>query len=405
MKGEVVRPSHIALVWQRFLPYHIARLRRLSRFCGEQGIRLTAIEVAPDDATYGFPESIRDSEFEWIRCLEGISYNKLPATEIHQRVLSILLGLAPQVVFAPATPFPEGMAAVSYRNRTTARVIVMDDAVEFAVNRNPFKELVKRLVHQNVDGVFIPAPSHRNYFLRLGFPPERIVYGVDAVDNDYFRDKAAEARASSDDFRKALGLPDNFFLFVGRLLPRKGLDTLLHTFRDYRSTQGIAGWDLVLVGKGEFNYQNVASIQGIHFLGPHYGEDLAHIYGLARALIVPSLKDPWGLVINEGMAAGLPILASLGCGATQTLIEEGVNGWAFAPEDTQHLTTLMARMSNLSETVLKSFGLASQEIISRWSLDRFVEGVVAATGIPRRKRGGFLPNLASSIWKGKIAVR
>lgn len=398
-------PSHIGVIWQRFLPYHIARLGRLSQFCRDHGIRLTAIEVAAQDDTYGFPDSDMEFNFEWVRCLNDISYNQVSATEVHQRVLSVLLELGPQVVFAPATPFPEGMAAITYRNRTSARVVVMDDAVEFAVNRNPFKETVKRLVHQNVDGVLIPAPSHKRYFLKLGFPAERVAYGLDVVDNDFFRIKAEGARAQDGTLRETLRLPLHFFLFVGRLLQRKGLSTLLLAFLDYQATLGAAAWDLVLVGKGHFKAFDMYGTKGIHLLGPRYGDELAQIYGLAKALIVPSLKDPWGLVINEGMAAGLPILASRGCGATSTLVEEGLNGWAFPPGDRRQLAALMGRMSSLNEDSLESFGRASQEIIRHWSLDRFAQGVAAAIGFPRREQAGALSNLVSAVWKGKIAVR
>lgn len=400
-------PLHVVIIWQRFLPYHRARIRQMQRRLTSLGHRLTAIEVASQDATYGFDLDAPQDDFAHICCFSGSSYHDHTAPEIHRTVLQLLTTLQPDVVFAPATPFPEGMAADSYRMISGCRRVMMDDAWEHSDQRGLLTIAMKRLIHRNIDGVFIPATSHQAYYERLGFPRERTVFGVDVVDNDYFCRHADHARKAAASIKAGLGLPEKYFLFVGRFLPRKGLETLLKAYDNYRAQADGNGWDLVLVGGGSHlsHIQALAAQSpGVHFAGVVTGEGLCHYYGLAQTLVVPSVLDPWGLVVNEGLAAGLPVLVSRGCGAAATLVSEGENGWTFAPEDIDELTTLLLRVSQLSATELQRMGERSREIISDWSLDRFADGVVQALSIPRREPGGLLADMAVRLWKGRVSV-
>lgn len=400
-------PLHIVIIWQRLLPYHRARIRQTQQRLAALGHRLTAIEVASQDASYGFDQYAGQENFTHICCLPGSSYHDHTANEIHSTVLQSLRALQPDVIFAPATPFPEGIAAVAYRLGAGCRSIMMDDAWEHTDQRGWLTSAIKRLIHRNIDGVFIPAPSHRTYYEKLGFPRVRTLFGVDVVDNDYFCCHAAAAWTAAAAIRHEYRLPEKYFLFVGRFLPRKGLETLLKAYCDYCAGTGSSAWKLVLVGGGPHLEQiraQAADTVGIHFAGVIKGEELCHYYGLAQALVVPSVFDPWGLVVNEGMAAGLPVLVSRGCGAAATLVVEGENGWTFAHEDTGHLTALMLRMSKLPTVELQRMGDFSRGIIADWSLDRFADGVIEALNLTRREPGGLLADMAVRLWKGRVSL-
>jgi glycosyltransferase involved in cell wall biosynthesis len=199
----------------------------------------------------------------------------------------------------------------------------------------------------------------------------------------------------------------NYFLFVGRFLPRKGVETLIEAYINYRQQEGQNPWGLVLVGDGQ-ELENIRSlsrdISGIVFAGPQFSDSLCEYYALARALIVPSTSDPWGLVVNEGMASGLPVIVSKGCGSAKTLVQEGENGWTFEPGDDETLTKLMIRASSFSSDALKEMGRKSQAIISEWSLDRFADGVLKAIEIPRRAPAGLISDMLTKLWKGRVRV-
>jgi glycosyltransferase involved in cell wall biosynthesis len=397
----------VVIIWQRFLPYHRARIRQAQLRLALLGHRLTAIEVASQDATYNFDRDDHKDNYEYICCFPDSSYNDHTAPEIHLTVRQVLMRLQPDVIFAPATPFPEGMAADVHRLTSNCRRIMMDDAWEHTDQRGWLTMAIKRLIHRNIDGVFIPAPSHLAYYVMMGFSRERVLYGVDVVDNEYFRHHADTARASAEAMRAERGLPEKYFLFVGRFLPRKGLEALVSAYSRYRTQAGVAAWSLVLVGGGPHleQIQTMAGHEkGIHFAGVITGTELCYYYGLAQSLVVPSVLDPWGLVVNEGMAAALPVLVSRGCGAAETLVKEGENGWTFAPGNNDELAVLMTRISELTDSDLREMGKKSQTIIANWSLDRFADGIVEALNLSRREPGGMLADMATKIWKGRVSI-
>jgi len=207
--------------------------------------------------------------------------------------------------------------------------------------------------------------------------------------------------------RKLHLLPSNYFLFVGRFLPRKGLETLIKAYSNYGKHVSEPPWSLILVGGGEY-FDHIRNLAGdaheIYFVGSKFGAELCDYYGLAKILIVPSVSDQWGLVVNEGMASGLPVIVSKGCGAATTLVREGENGWTFEPGDDETLTKLMVRASSLSSDTLKEMGRKSQSIVSEWSLDRFADGVLKAIEIPRRPPAGFISDALTKLWKGRVRL-
>jgi glycosyltransferase involved in cell wall biosynthesis len=396
----------VAILWQRFLPYHVARLLAVKRALERAGALLVPVEVASQDAAYGFPRTGLAELGSVVRVLGETSYHAHGAAEIHERVLACLERAAPDAVFCPATAFPEGMAGVRYRCQTGGRVVIMDDAWGTTDRRGSLTRAAKRCIHRNVDAAFVPAPSHAGYYRGLGFPDERIFFGVDAVDNRYFAEQAARARERAGELRASLGLPPLHFLFVGRLLPRKGVGTLLQAYAAYRAAAADP-WGLVLVGSGpdERRLRALAApIEGVTFVGPRYGGRLCEHYACAGALVVPSESDPWALVVNEGAAASLPLIVSGGCGAAATLVEEGANGWTFTPGAAPALAALLARMTELSDARRGEMGERSREIVSGWSTDRFAAGVLEALRVERRPSGGPIADALTRLWKGRVSV-
>ena len=400
-----LRCPHIVVIWQRFLPYHVARIRELRNKLTALGSRLTAIEIASQDLTYSFPSCTEG--IEHICCFPESVYQTRSASEIHGKVVEVLNDLKPAVIFAPATAFPEGMAAITYRCMSGARVILMDSAWEHTDRRGRLTRVVKRFIHRNVDGLFAPAPSHAGYYMDLGFPMERIVYGSETVDNGYFAFHSDEARRSAVALRQRRRLPENFFLYVGRFLRNKGLDILIQAYQRYYERCPGPPWGLVFVGSGaDLDRLSLISQDNarIIFAGSQYGRDLCVYYGLASAFVFPTRSDTWGLALNEAMAAGLPVLVSSSCGAARTLVKEGENGWTFNTREVEILSDLMLRMASLPQGVRAKMGETSRKIIADWSLDRFVAGVLQAMALPRRQQAGLLADFLTRSWHGRVSV-
>lgn len=116
-------------------------------------------------------------------------------------------------------------------------------------------------------------------------------------------------------------------------------------------------------------------------------DELPVYYGLASAFVHASATEQWGLVVNEAMASGLPVLVSNRCGCAMDLVKDGVNGFTFDPHNVEQLASLMFKLSTLNSLAgrseaktapLSTLGAASREIISSWGPERFADGLVRA---------------------------
>ena len=406
MTAPALSGKSVAILWTKFLPYHVARIRHLRKRLLEIGWRLTAIEVASKDALYPFPETPGVPGENYICLFSGKSYRALSASKIHAVVLRALSRLQPDVVFAPSTPFPSGMAAIKYCLVSDRLSVMMDDAWECSDRRGWIVSQAKTIIHNNVDVAFVPAESHASYYVGKGFPKERIVCSVDVVDNDFYARGAAAARSDEATLRAALGLPERYFLFVGRFIRRKGLTTLLEAYRRYSRAMSGNSWGLVLVGEGEdlrMHETMMAKYPLVKFVGGKFGEEICPYYALAGALVLPSEVETWGLVVNEAMASGLPVIVSKGVGAGRALVEEGRNGWTFEPGDAAALALLMERVATLSDDERRAIKVRSEESVGRYTLDTFADSAIRAANMPRRERRNLTANLLTKFWTGRIS--
>jgi glycosyltransferase involved in cell wall biosynthesis len=211
----------------------------------------------------------------------------------------------------------------------------------------------------------------------MGFPRERIWTGYDVVDNQAFADGAAAARSQADSMRDRLGLPDRYFLFVGRFAPEKNVLRMLEAYAKYRQVAGRRAWGLVLVGGGPLETELRARAQELRdvvFAGFQQGDAVPTYYGLASCLVLPSVSETWGLVVNEAMAAGLPVLVSQRCGCVPELVRPGVNGYVCDPLDTDGMARLMGEMSSDTANVTK-MGEASRQIVSLYTPETWAQNL------------------------------
>lgn len=202
-----------------------------------------------------------------------------------------------------------------------------------------------------------------------------IFMGYDVVGNSIFHPHKIKS------FSAPIKKP--YFLAINRFIAKKNLQFLISSFATYRQVVGISGWDLILCGDGNLRPQIELQISElgledcIHLPGFMKEDLLLSYFAHAGCFIHASIQEPWGLVVNEAMAAGLPVLVSNCCGCFEDLIIEGFNGFGFNPENQQELTQLMLKIS--SGTVdLQAMGQASLEHIQKFSPDYFAQGLLQA---------------------------
>jgi glycosyltransferase involved in cell wall biosynthesis len=202
------------------------------------------------------------------------------------------------------------------------------------------------------------------------------------VDNEYFTQGANEVRSKKAEVRRRYGLPENYFLASARFLEKKNLFTLLRAYATYRHNAGDNAWKLILLGDGPLRHGleiERAALKIEHdVLMPGFKQydELPGYYALANAFVHTSTTEQWGLVVNEAMASGLPVIVSNRCGCVPELVGEGVNGFTFNPDDAGQLGELMLRLSK--ESQLPAMGDVGRNIISDWGIERFGQGLSAA---------------------------
>ena len=219
------------------------------------------------------------------------------------------------------------------------------------------------------------------YAQTLGFAPSQSWRGYDVVDNEFFARAASSARERPSALLRDLGLPERVFLFVGRLSPEKNVPGLLDAMDTYTRRAGPGAWGLLLVGSGPDEAsieRRVRAQRGrVALLGFKQLPELAQLYAAAGALILPSTSEPWGLVVNEAMAAGLPVLVSDRAGSAYDLVFPGINGYVFDPACKESIVGAMLRLS--SEHVdRRAMGLASERIVANYTPETWATTVADA---------------------------
>jgi len=185
-----------------------------------------------------------------------------------------------------------------------------------------------------------------DYLVLHGANKECIAVGYNTVDLSLFMKESEICRqdGSLDKLREKF--PEKMILYVGRFLEFKRVDLLLEGLSQMKET----GWMCLLIGWGpteEKLKQRIAKgdLKGrVEFLDFQPPEELAKYYSLCRAFVLPSMWEPWGLVVNEAMACKAPVVISKGAGSAHDLVEEGITGFSYEYNDTQELGRILDRL-------------------------------------------------------------
>ena len=213
--------------------------------------------------------------------------------------------------------------------------------------RKGFKERVKQLIVGSFDGYFCFGTTSVGYLLQLGAPNSKILVRKSAVvDNEALLGVYQSAKTQQPQRAAQLQLRPRNFIFVGRLTEIKNLKMLLHSFKNL--TDDDQQWGLIFLGEGAQKTELMALADeidagGVRFLAGQPWHKVPQYLALADVLVLPSLSEPWGLVVNEAMVCGLPVVASRVCGCVPDLVIENETGFIFDPKNGAELTQKMQK--------------------------------------------------------------
>jgi glycosyltransferase involved in cell wall biosynthesis len=290
------------------------------------------------------------------------------------------------------------LAAGALAARVTAARLAFRTLPNFDAtsHRTWWREASKHLLFRSVDGVKVPGPGGAGLAARYGVPTDRASVVTQSIDVKHY----ARAMNMSDErrclCREKLGLGGCVFLFVGRLVPEKGLDVLLAAFRRLAAVEERADVSLLIVGDGfeEDRYHAVAAdLPRVHFAGFVQPAELPDWYGLADCLVLPTYGDSNGLVVEEAFAAGLPVISSDSAGDIRLRLPEGVAGFIFPAGDATALTHCMRRIAE-RELCPAQVRTAAKQLVSIRTDDRyaadFEQFVAHILQLPRRRSSAAL---------------
>lgn len=369
-------PRSVAIVANALAPYRIPLLNRLAQL---PGVRLRALLGEESERFREWHVTLADAEFEWqifpglvvplrtrLADQTGLYFSphlwKHLARERYDLV--IVLGWT----------MPNTMLALLIRSLRRLPIVLWDTSIPHAPSR--LKRLLAPAIRRYFaafDGYLAASSLSSEYMLSCGARPDRVVLLPQAIDNEFFRARARVHRADRETFKAQLGLAGRrVILYVGQFTERKGLRPLLEAFRVLSERDSCAA--LLLVGNGPLQ-QELLHLRALYHLDESVilhefvqKDELPQYYAASDVFVLPSYYDTYGVVVNEAMASGLPIVTTHGVGSAKDLVQEGTNGFIVpagsAPPLARALETILE-----NEPLRVKMGSRSQEIISTWTTE------------------------------------
>ncbi|MVM30132.1 glycosyltransferase [Spirosoma sp. HMF4905] len=335
----------------------------------------TTTDGAPPTYTYNY-------ELLFDRNLEEISFR-----ERARLLLQRARAYKPDVINLTGYYDPAQLLLLLWAKVNGIRVIMQNESTAVDQQRGGLKERIKRWVFSQCDGFFCFGSQAADYVIQLGVSPTKILLRKNAVDNNALRSVYEQTVPFRNQQQQALGLRPNNFVFVGRLIEVKNLPQLLASFTEAsKQSKNGADWGVLLLGDGAEQANLTQQIrtlgvaEQVHLLSGRPWFRVPEVLALSNVLVLPSRSEPWGLVVNEAMACGLPVIVSDRCGCAVDLVHNGQNGFVFDPDHPAQLTHRLIQFMDgaidakqMGEAAKQFIAPYAPEIVAQEMLDGFIK--------------------------------
>ena len=364
-------------------PYRDPLLRRLAEL---RGVELKVFYLHSKDSVRGWNSGLFDYPAEFVPCLTPERFYPVPVLgAVNPSLTRHLAEFRPDVLVVYGHSYHSQYQAMRWAARQQVPYFLRCD-------RNPYnlvfrrdggpvkmaraKERVIRYFTIRAAGVLTIGTANDRYWEHFGVCPQRRFLAPFAVDNEWFGTVAEQHRPCRREIRRNQGLPTGrLLLFAGRLAPEKNLDALLRALRACERSQ----LSLLILGSGPLQPSlrreaQQLGLDNVFFRAFESQEEVAKLYAVVDGLVLPSLSEGWGLVVNEAMATGLPVLVSRRCGCAIDLVREGKNGYLFDPADGESIIEAIKLFARLTDAEVGAFGDTSRRIVAEWNYQQAVDG-------------------------------
>ena len=413
--------ARVVIVWGLWGPYHAPRFNALKRLAQPLGHRVLGLSLFSASSVNGW--GLREVPRGVLRIQLGTDEARFPFRRAGL-LFKIVRRLRPDVILLPS--YWHWSLLLNLASRCTrARVVMMNESHAGTARATGLGSFCKRLIASSFHAALVGGQPQKRYFSDLGLCPSAIFTGYDAIDNDYFAKRCRQIRNQRSEISLRYSLPPRYFLSLGRFVAKKNLATLIRAYHRYLQASAIRRTHLVMVGSGEEepklralcdelalpicdhskhgqrgNYSRASSSPQVHFYGFRQIDENPLFYALADAFILPSLQEEWGLVVNEAMASGLPVVVSETAGCVEDLLPRewptyvqsserdavenlGLahlirqNGFVFPPNSSETLSRVLLVLEEL-DILRASMGADSRRIIANYSCENFASNALRA---------------------------
>ena len=433
---------NLGILWAQYGPYHFARVSALKRQADlEGGVMVHAMELGSQSVGYAWT---RNESIQLATICPGGVAEHLSFWNVFLRARRMYRRLQLDVCILPSYAPKQSLAAFLAAKTLGIPTVMMNESHAGTARATGAAAWVKRQLVRAFDSGLVGGQPQKRYFTSLGMPSEKIFTGYDAVDNDYFSTRSDTIRAEATSWRERYSLPQRYFLSLGRFVAKKNLGTLIEAYGQWRGGNPPEPVHLVMVGSGEEEHllrmqcqkhhlpvydhdskespsQSKAQFNGqpgVHFYGFRQIEENPVFYALAEAFVLPSSWEEWGLVVNEAMACGLPVVVSEVVGCVEDLLPESndydlnirpdnsvkgarSNGFVFPPDSAQRLGQILAGLAAEPE-MGRAMGRVGRQIVERVSCEVFARNALAAA---RAAAGETCDRLQETGTQGRVGKK
>lgn len=245
------------------------------------------------------------------------------------------------------------------------------------IRKNFIKNIIKRYLVTHAAGYFASGNHAAEYFKYFGADENKIYYHpfTSLHADEVLKEPLSETEKTR--YKKKLGVDKSkMVLTIGQFIHRKGFDVLLEAWNKELDES----CSLVIVGGGEEENQYrqyIAdhNLENVQLVGFKQKEEIFEYYKAADLFVLPTREDIWGLVINEAMACGLPVISTNMCLGAVELIENGINGYIVPVNNSSELTEAMKKLLCVDSSVI---GIVNLQKITNYTYENVIKSHIQA---------------------------
>lgn len=367
--------AKLVFMWDNFGPLHADRCNAVGkRFGGRH--QVIGLELAGQSDVYNWlPEN--GTYFKKETLVNGRTMEEIPFSERFRKTLSACLSAGRDAqLFLCHYQDPAVLMVAMVLRLMGRRVYTMGCSKFDDKERKLRRELAKSIFYSPYNGAIASGVRSRDYMRFLGLPGSRIQPSYNSVSLDRIRALAGTPYAPD-------GVPfeERHFTIVARMVSKKNVTMALKAMALY-AKQVANPRPLHIFGNGplEAELRQQARVDGIsdlvHFRGFLQAAEICQAYGTSLALLLPSVEEQFGNVVPEALSMGVPVILSQACGACDTLVRSGVNGFVIEPDNPIGMSFFMQLLS-ADQTLWRRMCIASREFAEKADTEHFADAVEA----------------------------